>query len=89
MQSEKWVVGDEYDEAAFAQLKRALSDLQYTVRDLWSGMVGSQDIRQWTAMGPGGQLKIESETYVGLSVEGLSSLVAELQAQYEKAVRTS
>jgi hypothetical protein len=74
---------------AFARLTRALSDLQYTVRDQWSGMAGSQDIRQWTAVGPGGQLKIESETYVGLSVEGLSSSVAELQAQYVKAVGNS
>jgi hypothetical protein len=88
MQSEKWVIGDEYDEVDFARLKRVLSDLQYTVRDQWSGMAGSQDVQQWTAVGPGGQLKIESETYVGLSVEGLLSLVAELQAQYEKAVRT-
>ena len=89
MQSEKWVVGDEYDKVACARLKRALSDLQYTVRNQRSGMAGSQDIRQWTAVGSGGQLEIECETYVGLSVEGLPPLVAELQAQYEKAVRNS
>jgi hypothetical protein len=34
--------------------------------------------------GPKGQLKIESETYVGLSVEGPPSLIAELEAQYKK-----
>jgi hypothetical protein len=37
-------------------------------------------------VGPGGQLTIESETYVGLSVEGLSSLIADLQAQYERTI---
>jgi hypothetical protein len=62
MQLEKWVVGDEYDEVAFARLKRALGDLQYAVRDQWSGMAGSQDTAHWTAVGPGGQLRIESET---------------------------
>lgn len=70
MQAEKWVVGDEYDEAAFARLKRALGDLQYSVRDRWNGVAGSQDIQHWTAVGPGGQLTIESETYVGLRLKG-------------------
>jgi hypothetical protein len=86
MQSEKWVVGDEYDEVAFARLKRALGDLQYSVRDQWNPVAGSQDIQQWTTVGRGGQLKIESETYVGLSVEGPPSLIAELIAQYEQTV---
>jgi hypothetical protein len=86
MQSEKWVVGGEYDEVAFARLKRALGDLQYSVRDQWNAVVGSQDIQHWTAVGPGGQLEIESETFVGLSVEGLSSLIAHLKAQYEQTV---
>lgn len=86
MQLEKWVVGAEYDEVAFVRLKRALSDLQYAVRGQWSGMAGSQDIQHWTVAGPKGQLTVESETYMGLSVEGFSSLVSELQAQYEKTV---
>ncbi|QJE02448.1 hypothetical protein HH212_22485 [Massilia forsythiae] len=85
MQVETWVVADEYDDAALAQLKVALSDLQYTFRHRWSAIIGSQDVRQWEAVGPGGRLIIESETYMGLSVEGSASLVAELQARYEKA----
>jgi hypothetical protein len=84
MQAEKWVVGDEYDEVIFARLKRALSDLQYVVRERWDGVAGSQDIQHWTVVSPKGQLTIESETYVGLSVEGSSSLIAELKAQYEQ-----
>jgi hypothetical protein len=86
MQAEKWVVGDEYDEAAFARLKRALDDLRYSVLDDWNGVAGSQEIQHWTAAGPGGQLTIDSETYVGLSIEGLSSLIADLKAQYEQTV---
>jgi len=86
MQAKKWVIGDEYDEVAFARLTRALGDLQYSIRDQWNGVAGSQDIHQWTAVGLGGQLTIESETYVGLSVEGAESLVADLQAQYERTV---
>ena len=70
MQAEKWVVGDEYDKIVFARLKRALSNLRYAVRDQWGGLAGSQDIQHWTVAGPGGQLRIECETYVGISVEG-------------------
>lgn len=84
MQTEKWVVGEEYDDAAFVRLKHALRYLQYDVRDQWSGMAGSQDIQQWTVVSHNGQLVIESETYVGISVEGPTSLVAELRAQYKQ-----
>ena len=86
MQVEKWVVGDEYDEIVSARLKRALSDLQYAAWDQWSVLAGSQDIHHWTVSGPEGQLKIESETYVGLSVEGNPLLIAELKARYEQTV---
>lgn len=41
-----------YDEVAFARLKRALVDLRYAVRDLWSGMADYQDIQQRTPAGP-------------------------------------
>ena len=86
MQAKKWVVGDEFDVAAFTRLKRALGDLRYFARDQWNGVAGSQDIQHWTAAGPGGQLTIESETYVGLSVEGPPSLIADLQTRYEQTV---
>jgi hypothetical protein len=84
MQAAKWVVGDECDEVLFARLKRALKDLQYVVEEKWSGLAGSQDIQHWTLLGPGEQLKMENETYVGLSVEGQPSLIAELKAQFQK-----
>jgi hypothetical protein len=84
MQARKWVVGDEFDQVAFTRLKQALDDLQYSVRDHWDGRAGSQDVRHWAVVCPSGQLTIESETYVGLSVEGPSSLIAELKTQYER-----
>ena len=86
MQAKKWVVGDEYDKVAFARLKQVLSDLHYSIHDQWNGVAGSQDIHHWTAVGRGGRLTIESETYVGLSIEGPSSLVADLQVQYERII---
>lgn len=46
MQAEKWVVGDEYDEVVFARLMRALSGLQYAVRDQWGGLAAPRDIQQ-------------------------------------------
>jgi hypothetical protein len=86
MQTRKWVVGDEYDEVVFARLKRALGDLHYSVEDQWSGLAGSQDIHQWRAVSPAGQLIIESETYVGLSVDGPPSLIGDHQARYEQTL---
>ena len=49
-------------------------------------MAGSQDIYQWTADCLNGRLVIERETYIGLSVEGPMTLVAELRSQYEQVV---
>ena len=85
METENWIVGAEYDEVAFARLKRALNLLEYDVQSGWSGMAGSQDIQQWTAIGPSGRLLVQSETYIGLSVEGPAALVAALRLQYEQA----
>jgi hypothetical protein len=50
-------------------LKHALGDLQYSVQDHWSVVAGSQDIQQWMAMGPGGQLSIKSKTYVAFPLK--------------------
>jgi hypothetical protein len=86
MQARKWVVGNEYDEVIFARLERALSDLHYSIWDQWSGLAVSQDIQQWTAVSASGQLTIESETYVGLSVKGPPSLIADLKTRYEQTV---
>jgi hypothetical protein len=63
-----------------------LGNLGYSVRDQWNAVAGSQDIQHWTVVVLRGPLKIESETYVGLSVEGFSSLIADLKAQYEQTV---
>lgn len=62
MLTEKWVVGEEYDEVAFARLKRALGFLQYEIRERSSGVAGSQDIQQWTVGSSKGRLVIENET---------------------------
>lgn len=86
MQTEKWIVGTEYDEAAFTRLKCALISLRYNVQCGWVGTAASQDIHQWTADCLNGRLVIESETYIGLSVEGPTTLVAELRSQYERVV---
>ena len=82
MSTETWVVGNEYDEAAFGRLKRTLAHLGYAVRDQGNAIGGSQELDRWTAEGPRGRLAIESETYIGLSVQGPAALVADLKAQY-------
>ncbi|MGZ5545466.1 MAG: hypothetical protein ACXWIU_12390 [Limisphaerales bacterium] len=75
---------ERYDEVVFARLRRALGDLQYPIRDQWNGVAAFQDLRHWAAVGFSGPLKIASESYVGLSVEGLSLLIADLNGSMKK-----
>jgi hypothetical protein len=67
---ETWVVGPEYEGAHFDRLRMALKTLGYrTVDNSW-GVGGSQELRTWDITGPGGSLRVEAETYMGLSVSG-------------------
>ena len=82
MSSEQWIVGDEYDEALFAALGKALHTLGYVIGERSSGVAGSQEISTWVANGPNGALTIEAETYIGLSVNGDPRLLSELKSQF-------
>jgi len=85
MQARKWVIGNEYDKVVFARLKRALGDLHYLIRDQWSGLAGSRDIQQWTAVSPSGQLTIERDIRRPFGRRA-ASLIDDLQARYEQTV---
>ncbi len=82
MDVEKWIVGDEYDDAALAGLGSALRDSGYQLDDQWTAVAGSQDISHWEVRCPVGALTIEVETYVGITVEGPSELVSALRAAF-------
>lgn len=78
-----WVVGPEHDENVFRRLGAALRALGFGLGDEWRGVAGSQDVSHWELDSPGGSLVVESETYVGLSVQGPAELVHRLRRQFE------
>jgi len=79
----KWVVGPEYDESLFGKLGDALRNQGFKLIDKWWGVGGSQEVNQWTVSSPAGKLTIESETYIGLTVEGPTELVENVRCVFE------
>lgn len=78
------MVGPEHDEKVFRRLAAALRALGFSLGDQWRGLAGSQEVSHWELQSPGGSVVVESETYVGVSVEGPAELVQRLRQQYEK-----
>lgn len=83
MVTEQWVVGPEYDEQLFRRLGAVLKSMGFNLDSKWDGIGGSQDIFHWELKSPDGSLVIESETYMGLSVEGAAELVQCVRQQFE------
>jgi hypothetical protein len=77
------MVGPETDDEVIAKLNETLGDLGYSIGNKTSVMAGSQEIVTWTARGPHGDLTIESETYVGISLTGSAELIDEVRSQFE------
>jgi hypothetical protein len=84
MESERWIVGAEYDQCLFSLLGKVLRALGYSADDSSWGVAGSQEVSSWLLRGPRGQLTVEAETYVGLSVVGQASLVSEVKAHFAR-----
>lgn len=80
---ETWVVGPEYDKKLRERLGEALKALHYDVPPGQWGIAGSQEVSVWEAHSKVGTLRIEAETYVGLSVAGPSGLVAAVRQRFE------
>ena len=78
-----WVVGLEYDDAAFARLGKALSSLGFRIDQESWGVVGSQEMSVWDARSKKGALRIEAETFIGLSVTGPRMLVDVVKNRFE------
>ena len=76
-------MGPEHDEKVFRRLGAALRALGFGLGEEWLAVAGSQDVSHWELHSPAGSLVVESETYVGLSVQGPADLVHRLRRQYE------
>jgi hypothetical protein len=74
--TKRWQIGPEYEADLFGKLGRVLHSLGYHVGEDWWGVGGSQEVSRWEISGPGGDLVVEAETYVGLSVSGPTELVS-------------
>jgi hypothetical protein len=86
MSAEHWIVGPEHDEALFARLGVVLSKLGYRLGSSWDGVGGSQEISHWEIAGLGGNLVVESETYIGLSVSGPAELVSVVREHFSRVL---
>ena len=78
---ESWNVGAEYDKAIQARLKSVLLELGYRLSDKWWGVGGSQEISHWKFTGVLGDLTVEAETYVGLTITGPSAAINEVRSR--------
>lgn len=73
----KIVVGDEYDEALRKAISVAISEIGAELVNKSSGLAGSQDLETLVINMDGSIVTIEAETFVGISVEGPESTVAD------------
>jgi hypothetical protein len=86
---ETWVVGAEHDEALFVALGAALRKLGCTPEDDAWGVAGSQELSRWVLKSSFGELVVEAETYVGLSVSGPVEAVNALRLQMAQGRSTA
>jgi len=82
---ETWVVGAEHDKALFLALGAALRKLGCTLEDNTWGVAGSQELGRWVLESSLGQIVVEAETYVGLSVSGPIEAVDALRLQMSRS----
>lgn len=69
------VLGDEYDSDLRAALVHTLRGLGALAADQWQGIGGSQEVESLTAVVSGEEIKVEAETYIGLSLTGSAVVV--------------
>ena len=74
-EKKRTILGDEYDEKLRASLDRVLKKLGARKRNSDWGVAGSQEILISKFIVDGKEITIESETFMGLTVEGDPELV--------------
>ena len=89
MPLETWTAGTEHDESARTQLRAVVESLGYRTNEQWWGIGGSQELTHVELVGPGGQIEVEVETYVGLTVKGDSRAIAVIRKAMESSAGLS
>ena len=77
-----WLVAEEHDEQALSRLGRALRHIGGSPASETWGVGGSQELGEWRVTLPNGNLIVTVETFMGLTVEGPTILVAQLRETY-------
>lgn len=76
----KIVLGDEFDDVLRSKLMAALSQLgAVSTGSVDRFVVGSQEIEELEVLVDGRRIRVEAETYIGLSIIGPSDLVQQVQ----------
>ena len=82
------ILGDEYDSALQDRLMDTLRQMgAIPIAPVSRYLAGSQDLQIFEVMLDGKLLRVESETYIGLSLCGPSDLVAKVRKHCEKSLR--
>jgi len=81
-------LGDEWDEDLRCAVRNALIALDAKVSGADSGIVGSQELQLLDVWIDGHAVRVESETYIGLSVSGPEDIVEKIRALVADRTRT-
>jgi hypothetical protein len=84
MEVDRWNIGPENDRELVEKVRRLLKDIGYKEADSWNGIGGSQKITHIEYLGHGGRLTLETETYIGLTLQGPAGLVASIREKFEE-----
>jgi hypothetical protein len=75
------ILGNEYDITLIEKLKKVLQAEEITLSSKLSGIAGSQDFLSYEFYIKGEKIKIEIETYIGISLIGPEILVNDLSSK--------
>ena len=89
MPLETWTAGAEHDGIARKRLRAVVESLGYIAKEQWWGIGGSQELAHVELVGPGGQIEVEAETYVGLTVKGDAGAIAVIRKAMESGAGPS
>jgi hypothetical protein len=84
MNTKKINLGDEFDADLLKRLVEALKKLGGATRHLEKGIAGSQELNVWKLNVLGHEITVERETYIGLSIFGLSEIVDKIAEELVK-----
>lgn len=77
-------LGDEFDKKLWSALESTLRDLGAKISDSTWGVAGAQEIAIYDVYVKGSCIRIESETYFGVTVSGCGPLVDKVHRLVEE-----